>query len=223
MNDIKKNIFSGVKVLVIDDSDVILAIIAKMGQMRGAQVITSKLPSEVDDLLKTHQPDFLILDQMFADTTGTEIVTRLRKNPDYDDIPIVLLTASEDPELALHAIYVGADDFIDKANFQKVLFPKMLAMVRLREKNRKIIQLKELKAIHAVIGTVKHEFGNLLSKINFYLMRLQKSSLGNEDLGSVSKVASIVKEQGDLLKKLNDIDKPEMEPYSDKAQVLKVK
>lgn len=223
MGEQKSNLFRGAKVLVLDDSPTILAIITRLGEMQGAQVVTTKDPTEVESLLQTHLPDFLILDQMVDDTTGLEIIKKLRAQEAFDDLPIVLLTASEEPELALEAIIAGADDFIEKTNFQKVLFPKMLSMVRLREKNKKLIQLKQLHAIHSVIATVKHEYGNLLFKLRGQLARLQKGHLEPASAEALSKALENVKEQAVILKKLNEVQEVNLTDYAPGIKMLKVK
>lgn len=58
--------------------------------------------------------DVILLDYSMPQVDGIEMVIELRAKPDLGNTAIVMVSASEDPELALNCIEVGAQDFIPK-------------------------------------------------------------------------------------------------------------
>ncbi len=58
--------------------------------------------------------DLVLVDYRMADIDGLTCVTHLRALPDYQFVPIIMLTADHDRELRLAAVRAGATDFLNK-------------------------------------------------------------------------------------------------------------
>jgi len=63
--------------------------------------------------LEKEKPDIIILDIMMPEMNGWEVIEELKKQPDYQKIPIIILTARTDG-FARDAARLMADDFIAK-------------------------------------------------------------------------------------------------------------
>ncbi|WP_448563193.1 hybrid sensor histidine kinase/response regulator [Trichothermofontia sp.] len=70
-------------------------------------------------------PDLIILDVMMPEMDGYEVTQRIRSNPRLPFVPILLITASDQPSV-VRGLDLGADDFIRKP----VEFDELLARVR---------------------------------------------------------------------------------------------
>lgn len=60
------------------------------------------------------QPDAIILDVLMPGMDGWETCTRIKSHPDTEDIPVILLTGSDDRDLFPHAMAVGASAVLHK-------------------------------------------------------------------------------------------------------------
>jgi DNA-binding response OmpR family regulator len=101
-------------VLVADDDEDILTLVALRFRRSGFEVILARDGEEALELIQTRAPDAAVLDIAMPKLTGLEVVRRLRDSEATKSIPIVLLTAraaEKDVELGLAA---GADEYITK-------------------------------------------------------------------------------------------------------------
>jgi len=101
-------------VLVADDDEDILTLVALRFRRSGLEVILARNGEEALELINTRAPDAAVLDIAMPKLTGLEVLRRLRSSEATKDLPIVLLTAraaENDVEVGLDA---GADEYITK-------------------------------------------------------------------------------------------------------------
>jgi DNA-binding response OmpR family regulator len=101
-------------VLVADDDEDILTLVALRFRRSGLEVILARDGEEALELIQTRAPDAAVLDIAMPKLTGIEVVRRVRDSEATKSLPIVLLTAraaEKDVELGLEA---GADEYITK-------------------------------------------------------------------------------------------------------------
>ena len=81
-------------ILLVDDDPDILDSYRIILESHGFEVRTAKTGKEAALLLKEHRPDVMILDiMMTTDTEGFDLAYRLKEDPDFRNLPIILLTA----------------------------------------------------------------------------------------------------------------------------------
>lgn len=122
------------RILVVDDDRETLASHARMVRSFGYEVETAadgiealaKLPLDID---------LILLDGEMPHMDGFEVTTRIRKDPAFSHVPIVMVSGLTRPEDRRRALAVGINDFIGK--------PMDIEELRLRTK-----WLLELKAAH---------------------------------------------------------------------------
>jgi adenylate cyclase len=101
-------------VLVVDDNDMNLTLIAKILELEGYQVILARNAREAIQSVVLSMPDLAILDVMMPDMDGYELCQKLRQPPLNVVIPIILLTAMSS-EMERHlALKAGANDIWSK-------------------------------------------------------------------------------------------------------------
>jgi len=76
-------------------------------------------------------PDLILLDVMMPDMDGFEVCRRLRADPRLAEVPVVMLTALDDPESRLQGLEAGADDFITKPFDRAELRARVRTITRL--------------------------------------------------------------------------------------------
>ncbi|WP_353571937.1 response regulator [Candidatus Albibeggiatoa sp. nov. BB20] len=83
------------KILVVEDDDVTRKLIETMLQKIGWQVETSENGQLALESLLQSRPDLILSDLMMPEMDGFELITKLRKEPEWRQIPVVVLTAKD--------------------------------------------------------------------------------------------------------------------------------
>ena len=78
-------------------------------------------------------PDLILLDIMMPGMDGYEVVARLKADAATQSIPVIMLTALDDRESKLHALELGAEEFLAKPVDRAELLARVRNLLRLRE------------------------------------------------------------------------------------------
>jgi PAS domain S-box-containing protein len=92
--------------------------------------------------LETH-PDLILCDIMMPRMSGEELVRELREQREFDDVPIVLLTAKADEELQVRLLQEGAQDYLYKPVRAEELLAKVARLIADRAR-----ATEELEGMH---------------------------------------------------------------------------
>lgn len=99
------------KILVVDDEDLLVKGIRFNLQNDGYEVITGSNGREAVEAVQTQNPDLVILDVMMPEMDGLEACNKIRES---SNVPIILLTAKTDDMDVLMGFENGADDYLTK-------------------------------------------------------------------------------------------------------------
>lgn len=99
------------KILVVDDEELLVKGIRFNLQNDGYEVITGSNGLEAIIATKEHRPDLIILDVMMPEMDGLEACLRIRE---FSEVPVILLTAKADDMDKLIGFDRGADDYLTK-------------------------------------------------------------------------------------------------------------
>lgn len=105
---------SSTRILVIDDEPGLLVLLTKMLARIGAETKTAQNGAEGMTLLEAESFDLLILDLMLPDIDGFEILSQIRQNQRYDEMPVLILSAKADPDTISEGLELGADGYLTK-------------------------------------------------------------------------------------------------------------
>lgn len=124
-------------------------------------------------------PDLILLDVMLPDESGYDIVRKLRKRPDTQDIPIIMVTAKTTEMDMIKGFDGGADDYIKKPFSIMELITRVKALLRRTAKEEpKLLKLDDLVIDHERhVVTVNNEPVDLTYK-EYELLRLLMGSQG---------------------------------------------
>jgi len=100
-------------VIVVDDNDSMLA------QFDAAlkdhyNVVTASSGNTLFMILKRVEPDIIVLDIEMPGMDGLEVITELKANADYSNIPVLFLSGVQNSEIEQKALKLGGVDFIEK-------------------------------------------------------------------------------------------------------------
>jgi CheY-like chemotaxis protein len=101
-------------ILVVDDSPVIRRMLAFMLERGGHAVTFASNGREGLAAIEARHPDLIIADLAMPVMDGMALVRRLKADPAWSNLPIVMLTASAEAKDHSAALAVGVDGFVTK-------------------------------------------------------------------------------------------------------------
>ena len=99
------------KILVVDDEELLVKGIRFNLQNEGYDVITGSNGLQALELTKSQNPNLIVLDIMMPEMDGLTACARIRE---FSDVPIILLTAKTEDMDKLMGFEHGADDYLTK-------------------------------------------------------------------------------------------------------------
>ena len=102
------------KILIIDDSEEILEIVANSLEFQKTVVETATTVQSALAKVSKETFDLLIIDIGLPDGDGFDLFTKIRAMPRFTQVPVIFLTSKEDVVSKVSAFALGADDYIVK-------------------------------------------------------------------------------------------------------------
>jgi CheY-like chemotaxis protein len=102
------------KILVIDDSELVLEITKDALEEAGYEILTNSSWVEVNSTIREHRPDMILLDLMMPSIRGESLCEILKKSSFGRDIPIIIFSTKEESEIKRLAEDAGAEGYIVK-------------------------------------------------------------------------------------------------------------
>ena len=173
------------KILVVDDETYIVELVKFNLEKEGYQVIVAHDGLKALSMVKSENPDLIILDIMLPKMDGLEVCQLLKQEANYSAIPIIMLTARGEELDTVLGLELGADDYIKKPFSPR----ELLARVKARLRAIRILQAEEVKGTKAyifkdlIVIPDQHEvfLGELkleLTRKEFELLRLMVAHQG---------------------------------------------
>lgn len=105
----------GKAVLIIDDDSMLLNMYGEQLKFEGMLVEYAKDGSEALKLAKDNHPNIIILDVMMPKINGLEVLRLLKSDDDTKDIPVIMLSALNNPDQKSLAEKLGAKTYLVKS------------------------------------------------------------------------------------------------------------
>lgn len=100
-----------IRVLIIDDDNAMTDLLGLLLQSYNLVVLTANDSQQGLDMVKTEDPDIILLDLMMPGKTGWDVCREIRA---FSKVPIAVLSAIDDPVMVASALDAGADDYMVK-------------------------------------------------------------------------------------------------------------
>jgi two-component system chemotaxis sensor kinase CheA len=114
-------------VLVVDDSLTSRAMVASVLEQRGLRTLTAHDGEAAWAVLQQHHVDLVVSDVEMPRLDGLALVQRIRARGTRPDLPCLLLTSLESPEIRAAGAQAGADGYFVKQRFEPAAFLSMVA------------------------------------------------------------------------------------------------
>jgi DNA-binding response OmpR family regulator len=106
------------KIIVIDDDTAVTDLLSVLLRSHGFDVQATNNSVEGLNLLREQKFDLAILDLMMPEMDGWEICKEVRS---FSQIPIIVLSALNDPSMIASVLDAGADDYLTKPTPSRIL------------------------------------------------------------------------------------------------------
>ncbi|RCJ15883.1 multi-component transcriptional regulator [Nostoc sp. ATCC 43529] len=146
-----------INVLAVDDDPLILAALRPMLEPWGMRMTALDNPLRFWDVLQSTTPDLLILDVDMPQISGIELCQAVRTDPQWQELPIVFLTAHREIKIVQQVFAVGGDDYVIKP----VVGAELLARITHRLERSRLFQSLSTKDPLTGIANQFHSRRNL--------------------------------------------------------------
>lgn len=117
------------KILVCDDERHIVRLIQVNLERQGYTVVTAYDGKEGLEKIKAEKPNLVVLDVMMPYMDGFEVLKNLRREPEFESLPVIMLTAKAQDKDVFEGYHYGADMYLTKPfnPIELVTFVKRIA------------------------------------------------------------------------------------------------
>ena len=118
------------KIFIIEDETSIIQLVQHNLEKEGFVVSSSTNGNDGLKELKKFEPNLLLLDWMLPDLSGIDVCKSLRRDKNYKNLPIIMLTAKGEEEDKVKGLESGVDDYITKPFGFNELMARIKALLR---------------------------------------------------------------------------------------------
>jgi len=123
-------------VLVVDDDKQLLQLVnILLKRIKCRTELVEDGNSALRWLEAPERLDLVILDLMLPDLDGFDILRRIRSRPDFEKVPVLILSAKADPTTIRNGIDYGADGYITKPYLANNLIARVQALLNMGRAN----------------------------------------------------------------------------------------
>jgi DNA-binding response OmpR family regulator len=125
------------KILVIDDDTAVTDLLSVLLRSQGFDVTATNSSSDGLSYVREDEPDLIVLDLMMPEIDGWEVCRSVRA---FSQVPIIVLSALNDPSMVASVLDAGADDYLTKPTPSRVLVAHINRLLKRNETNKNEIK-----------------------------------------------------------------------------------
>ena len=148
------------RILVVDDQPANIQLLGSVLGPLGYEIIPACDGPTALRRLALRPPDLILLDLLMPEMDGCEVCRRLRENPEWQDIPVMFLSAADDKDFIVRALEAGGVDYITKPFNHGELVSRVRTQLALKSARDQLKQLVEDK--DELLGILAHDLNNHL-------------------------------------------------------------
>ena len=136
--------FSGEKILIVDDEEVIVKLTGLLLEKRGFDVLAASDGEQCLQMVAKHHPALVLLDYMMPLMNGLDTLKKIKSC--YPDISVVMFTGKGNEDVAVELMRAGAADYLRKPFANKSLIERIDTVLSIRQvemENCKLLKERE--------------------------------------------------------------------------------
>ena len=162
-------------ILIVDDNAHNLQVLGKLLQENKYEIEFATNGKAALEWLKAKQFDLILLDINMPGMTGFEVCTKIRSNPDLNNVPVIFLSAETERESILKGFELGAQDYLTKPFDSRELLVRVRTHLILKDSLEKLEKLNKSLEEKVIDRTQQLKDANVkLEALNLKLLDLDK-------------------------------------------------
>jgi two-component system, OmpR family, phosphate regulon response regulator PhoB len=117
-------------ILIVEDEPAIVELVSFTLQEAGWNVCAVGNTAQAWQFLQGRMPQLILLDWMLPDQSGLRLLSRIRADRQFQQVPVIMLTAKSMEEDKIAGLDSGADDYITKPFSPRELASRIRALLR---------------------------------------------------------------------------------------------
>lgn len=190
------------RILVVDDLPDNCFLIQTLLQQEGYHIDIANSGSAALSYIEATPPDLLLLDVMMPNMDGYEVTRRIRQNTGLPFLPILLITAHDQPSV-VRGLDMGADEFIRKP----IEFDELVARVRSLLRLKHSVDERDLIARQRedFVSRLTHDLRTPLVAADRMLTLFQQGALGEPPPAMSEAITTMLRSNQNLLTMVNTL------------------
>ena len=119
------NARAGTRVLIVDDSVTIVAVLRKMLQQNGYETLEAYTAEKALELIEQEAPELVFLDIVLPGMDGFSALRAMRRHPATKAVPIIMISGNAQATEQFYVQRIGADDFMKKPFTRAEVFARI--------------------------------------------------------------------------------------------------
>ncbi|MES2694710.1 MAG: response regulator [Verrucomicrobiota bacterium] len=120
------------RILVVDDTPANLSLLLDALTEAGHEILVAESGRSALSLLEHTTPDLVLMDMVMPGMDGVATCRKLKERPECRDVPVIFMTAIEEPAQKLRAFEAGALDYITKPVYPPEVLARIAAHIQIR-------------------------------------------------------------------------------------------
>ena len=170
------------RLLIVDDSEGARSLLKRRLAMYGHEVIAAADQNDALKVLTKNSVDVIFLNMFLNGQNSYDFLKKLKRNGNYQNIPIIMISSNDDMELLVRCIEAGAEDYLVKPLNQTILRARLSNCVarkeaydkelqylaKIKQGQKQIAAQEKMASVGVLVSSISNELKNPLNfVINF--------------------------------------------------------
>ncbi len=129
------------KILIVDDVEMNRVILEEIIKNMGEYPLLAESGEQALEIMKDGPPQLILTDISMPGMDGYELCRILKKNEETKNIPVVFISAFDDPMDIIEGFSLGGEDYITKPFIPEVVQARVGVHLRLHEAKRELMEM----------------------------------------------------------------------------------
>ena len=117
-------------ILIVEDEPAIVELVSFTLRAAGWNTFAVNNTAEAWEFVQRRTPQLILLDWMLPDQSGLRLLSKIRSDRQFNEIPVIMLTAKSMEEDKIAGLDHGADDYVTKPFSPRELTARIKALLR---------------------------------------------------------------------------------------------
>lgn len=129
------------RILIVDDVEANRFVLSDIIRDMGYQPILAENGGQAMKIIQHVRPQLIISDVAMPEMDGYELCRLVKLNPDTREIPMIFISAYDEPEDVVQGFLAGGEDYITKPFMPEVVKARVKVHLKLYETNRSMLEM----------------------------------------------------------------------------------